>query len=221
MSRGTPDLAAEWERFQQRPQQAPAQWHQPAAANNAWAESFQQGKGKGRAAPPPAQDYAPQSSMMGMGMGMGGGMMMNAPPNPFGGLQTYQPQLQPMYSQPQQIPAGHAEMEAAFEQALKDARAQNAMPAAKEEVKEAEEKEPEPAEEIGGVEESKEFKGDLEAVWESLKPEAERMNQLAEWEKEFSQVSETAAEPEGRGGQRQRVRRLSGCLEVPPSFGRC
>lgn len=203
VARAPQDLSAEWDRFQQRPQ-GPTQWHQPAAANNAWAESFHQGKGKGRAAPPPQQqqDYG-QSSMM--GMGMGGGMMM-APPNPFGGLQTYQPQLQPMYSQPQQMPADHAQMEAAFEQALADARAQSAP--AKEEVKEEEAKEEvkEAApEEMGGIEDSTEFKGDLEAVWESLKPEAERMNQLAEWEKEFSQVSELE----------RRIRYLDGgCLEV-------
>lgn len=145
-----------------------------------------------------------------MGMGGMGGMMMG-PPNPFGGLQTYQPQLQPMYSQPQQMGADHAQMEAAFEQALADARAQTAP--AKEELKEAEQKEEikEPVEDKGGVQDSSEFKGDLEAVWESLKPEAERINKLAEWEKEFSQVSHD--EPEGL--DLRRVRRLDGgCLEV-------
>ncbi|BEI83734.1 hypothetical protein CcaverHIS002_0403380 [Cutaneotrichosporon cavernicola] len=181
--RATPDLSADWERFQSRPAQG--QWHQPAAANNAWAESFHQGKGKGRAAPPPAQDYAQQHTPM---MGMGGmGMMM--PGNPFGGgLQTYQPQLQPMYSQPQQMAPDHAKMEAAFEQALADARAQSAPAQEKEEVKEEEVVE-EPKE-APQAEEQTDFKGDLDAVWESLKPEAERLNQLAEWEKEFSQFVE-------------------------------
>jgi peroxin-5 len=38
------------------------------------------------------------------------------------------------------------------------------------------------------AEEDREAKGDFEKVWESLKPQAERLNQLAEWEKDFSQV---------------------------------
>lgn len=192
--RATPDLSAEWERFQSRPAQN--QWHQPAAANSAWADSFHQGKGKGRAAPPPAQEYAQHAPMMGMG---GMGMMM--PGNPFGGgLQSYQPQLQPMYSQPQQMAPDHAKMEAAFEQALADARAQSAPAQENEEV--VEEKAEEPME-APLAEEHSDFKGDLDAVWESLKPEAERMNQLAEWEKEFSQVSD-----------RPHWRELGGCLEV-------
>ena len=41
----------------------------------------------------------------------------------------------------------------------------------------------EPAEE-----EVREAKGDFDAVWESLRPEAERLNKLAEWEADFSQV---------------------------------
>lgn len=175
------DLGAQWDRFQQQPQQGPAQWHQPQQQQqqqSGWADSFATGKGKGREMSPMPMEQPYQPQMM--------------PPNPFagGGLQTYQPRLQPMYAQQLQQPAplqaGHAEMEAAFERALADARAQSA-PAeeAKEEVKEdttktEDAKEQEPTE--------GDFKGELDAVWESLKPEAERLNQLAEWEKEFSQV---------------------------------
>jgi peroxin-5 len=173
------DLGAQWDRFQQ-PQQGPAQWHQPQQQpqqQSGWADSF--GKGKGREMSPmpmEQQQYQPQ-------MGMGG--------MPFGGgaMQTYQPRLQPMYQQQLQQPAplqaGHAEMEAAFERALADARAQTAPEEAKEEVKED-------AAKVDEVKEDEhteaDFKGELDAVWESLKPEAERLNKLAEWEKEFSQV---------------------------------
>lgn len=114
-----------------------------------------------------------------------GQQMMGYPSNPFGQLQTYQPRMQQSYQpqQPMQASADHAQMEAAFEQALADARAQNAKPEQKEEAKAdvAEEKTEEKSEE------TKEFKGDLDAVWESLKPEAERLGKLAEWESEYSQ----------------------------------
>ncbi|WVQ76423.1 hypothetical protein IAR50_006090 [Cryptococcus sp. DSM 104548] len=45
--------------------------------------------------------------------------------------------------------------------------------------------------EVGGEEgvEEKEAKGDFEKVWESLKPEAERLNELAQWENDFSQFT--------------------------------
>ncbi|WVO14903.1 hypothetical protein L204_102542 [Cryptococcus depauperatus] len=38
-------------------------------------------------------------------------------------------------------------------------------------------------------EEVKDAKGDFDKVWESLKPEAERLGKLAEWEKDFSQFT--------------------------------
>ena len=72
------------------------------------------------------------------------------------------------------------DMEAAFERALGDARAQTS----REEVQ-TQEKDEEEIDEI-----VREPKGDLEAVWESLRPEAERLGKLAEWEKDFSQVSD-------------------------------
>jgi peroxin-5 len=69
------------------------------------------------------------------------------------------------------------DMEAAFERALEDARAQSAT-----------NEEEQTKEEVVPAEEDREAKGDFEKVWESLKPQAERLNQLAEWEKDFSQV---------------------------------
>lgn len=74
-------------------------------------------------------------------------------------------------------------MENAFERALQDARTQK-----EEEGKQMLEKD---KEEIVEIEEIiREPKGDFEAVWESLRPEAERLGKLAEWEKDFSQVSD-------------------------------
>jgi peroxin-5 len=103
-------------------------------------------------------------------------------------MPSFQSNLQPMYSghvQDQPMAAQYRrfaqrsakeqqDMEAAFERALEDAKAQSAAEQAEEAVP--------PAEEV------KEAKGDFEAVWESLKPEAERLNKLAEWERDFSQV---------------------------------
>lgn len=155
-----------------------------------WASGFSaEGKGKGRAQPHQQpeqyQSYAPQMAMggggmMGMGMGMG-----------------YQPSFQPMYSgYNQQQPAvasqptahiqalsekEHAEMEAAFEKAFEEARAGEPVEAESEQLNKEEQGPP--------AEEMREAKGEFEKVWESLRPEAERLNKLAEWENEFSQVS--------------------------------
>lgn len=170
------DFSADWDRYQQRGP-APQQFQQPQPQSSGWAESFHQGKGKGR-------EMAPAPQMMGSQNYDYPQQMMGYPPNPFGQLQTYQPRMQSYQpQQPVQTSADHAQMEAAFEQALADARAQSITKEAKEETKEAapEEKQEEK------TEETKEFKGDLDAVWESLKPEAERLGKLAEWEKEYSQ----------------------------------
>ena len=72
-----------------------------------------------------------------------------------------------------------ANMEAAFEKALDDARAQSSKTV---------EVDGEEMEEIVRDDVNRE-NGDFEAVWESLRPEAERLGKLAEWEKDFSQVS--------------------------------
>jgi peroxin-5 len=72
-------------------------------------------------------------------------------------------------------------MEAAFEQALADARAQTQTEAQSTTTTTATD---DKQEEEG----TREAKGDFDAVWESLRPEAERLNKLAEWENDFSQV---------------------------------
>ncbi|TXT07382.1 hypothetical protein VHUM_03102 [Vanrija humicola] len=175
-----PDFRGVWDRHQSASPSPGPQFAQPPQAqmSNGWANDFHTGKGKGRAAPPPmAQQpaYEPQQSYAPMYGGMGGGM----------GMGMYQSQLTPMYgAQAQQGPvAGPAvqihhgpEMDAAFEAALADAQAQ--ADAAREAEKEAEQEAVHPPPQV---------EGDLDAVWESLKPEAERLNKLAEWEKEFSQ----------------------------------
>ena len=71
------------------------------------------------------------------------------------------------------------DMETAFERALADARTQTTMEADQETLQGEDE-----VEEI-----IRDPKGDFDAVWESLRPEAERLGKLAEWEKDFSQVS--------------------------------
>lgn len=172
------NMQADWERFQAQSQRgSPQPQLAPAPAQSGWASDFSQGKGKAREMPQHMEPMMHQPQMM--------------PPNPFGGMgmmQQYQPRLSPMYQQAPPVAADHAKMEAAFEAALADARAQavpqRAEPETKEEQKTEEAKTEEPK-----AEEDKPFKGDLEAVWESLKPEAERQNKLAEWESEFSQVS--------------------------------
>jgi peroxin-5 len=100
----------------------------------------------------------------------------------------YAPTFQPMYSnylqqpQPQlnhlnRTQEAQSSLEAAFERALADAQSQT------ESTSNEQTQIPDPeAEEI-----IREPKGDLEAVWESLRPEAERLGKLAEWEAEFSQ----------------------------------
>ena len=130
--------------------------------------------------PPVAHEQMPyhQGYQPRMPMGQSGFMPMYQ-----GNMAMPQPQAQ--YRQDgspvqQMSQAEQEKMEAAFEQALADAREQSTTTTKPEEgaTKDAEP----PAEEM------RETKGDLEAVWESLRPEAERLNKLAEWERDFSQV---------------------------------
>jgi len=127
----------------------------------------------------------PQMPMnMGMGMGMGMGMSHS------GFQPMYQGQL-PQQQSGASSQMGRMEqekMEAAFEQALEDARAQNRTEA---------DQAPKTTEAEVPAEETRETKGDLDAVWESLKPEAERLNKLAEWERDFSQVSRSLGQLTG------------------------
>jgi peroxin-5 len=132
---------------------------------------------------------------MGMSMGMGGmgGMGMGM---------GYQPSFQPMYANqamqqhaPQvQTPEQQLQMDAAFDQAFKDAQLHMGQDQAQANEQEHEQAQPqELQQEEAPAEEIREAKGDFEKVWESLKPEAERLGKLAEWEKEFSQVSSDAS----------------------------
>ena len=191
--RSGPGFASE---YQSRPQ------------GSGWADSFQpqtQSKGKGRAQEPvhlpngyAGEEYGAGSGgyshsgmvMGGMGMGMGMGM---------GG---YQPSFQPMYSgyhnsqyQPppqQQLPQSalstEKSMEDAFEAAMSDWKAMGdehkQQELSKEEVK-VDEKQDQAEE----VEDRGEAKGELEKVWESLTSDETRQDKLAQWEKDFSQVS--------------------------------
>ena len=184
-----------------------------------WASSYaqgqQEGKGKGRAMEPVQQgmggQYGQQQGYGGYGGALGigmGGMGMGASMGMGMGM-GYQPSFQPMYSgmgmqngQPQH--AQHAQqmqspeqqqqqLEAAFDQAFKDAQIDaGRSQAGKEAQEQGEGQMQDPgqasAEEQAPAEEVREAKGDFEKVWESLKPEAERLGKLAEWEKEFSQV---------------------------------
>ncbi|KAK4686509.1 peroxin-5, partial [Tremellales sp. Uapishka_1] len=181
-----PALDAEWHRARQanlsQPQHrqaapSPGQHIWQTDQSKAWVQGFQD-KGKQREyahspGTPTQRDYS------------------QAPPTNQQYM-PYQPRFQPMYSQmtppyqpqPQserlvQIPqnANHEEMEAAFERALKDAQAQNAQPQAG------------GVQEGDGIEDRGESRGELDKIWESLRPEAERLNKLAEWERDFSQFT--------------------------------
>ncbi|WWC57856.1 uncharacterized protein I303_100391 [Kwoniella dejecticola CBS 10117] len=174
----------------------------PQQVNSGWSNDFQsfnqsQSKGKGRAVEPVPQNQTqiPYSN------GYSG---YHPQPQPqvqyggYGGYGGYQPSFTPMYggiqhTQQHSAPQTHMqpqmnqkEMDVLFARAEEDYKAsstvndsaadqQQANPAGVEEAKEAE---------VRG-----EPKGDFDAVWESLKPEAERLNKLAEWEKDFSQFT--------------------------------
>lgn len=126
------------------------------------------------------------------------GGMPYQPAHSFGG---FQPALQPMYqnymaqpppgvqqlagpSMQEQAQREQEDMNAAFERALADAKAKDAEDLAAEQQQQqvGSQTQEHPEEEV------REVKGDFEKVWESLRPEAERLNKLAEWEKDFSQV---------------------------------
>lgn len=77
-------------------------------------------------------------------------------------------------------------MEDAFEKALEDARAQTTSEKVQEDVEQKEEAKEEQVDESDGTYTAE---GEFEKVWQSLRPEAERLGKLAEWEKDFSQVS--------------------------------
>ena len=183
------DFSEDWARAGRQGSPVPAnaafssEYQQWSGPRENWAEGYD-AKGKGRmASPPPVTSearmgYQPMPHMnMGMNMGMGMGMGM--------GQSNFQPMYQGQMQQQggatrQMDRAEQEKMEAAFEQALEDARAQTRTESTADTKS---------AESEVQAEETRETKGDLDAVWESLKPEAERLNKLAEWERDFSQVS--------------------------------
>ncbi|KAJ9102014.1 hypothetical protein QFC19_004939 [Naganishia cerealis] len=178
----------------------PPPQQQQRQGGTAWGGEFQAfvGKGKGKEPLTEHGGYVPQfapSPALGMGMGMGMGMGAG-----YGGMQNYASQPytsflpQSHHQQPLvQTAAGHMEtanMEEAFERAMKEHQ----------ELENAQQQQPEQKE--GDIQralsgdDQKAQQGeerfnnpDFEAVWQSLKPEADRLGKLAEWEKEFSQFA--------------------------------
>ncbi|KIR63778.1 peroxisome targeting signal receptor [Cryptococcus bacillisporus CA1873] len=183
----------------------PVQWASPPSQGSNWIEGYEkwqssQGKGKQRDIEPGAQ-MAPNPSyyggIPGASIGLSQGMGLG-----------YQPSFSPIYGQnlqqppaslPPEVHLDPQQMEALFDRAEEDWKATDAASSQTSEQVDAKgkgkEKEMPADEETAGetttdnVEEMKEAKGDFEKVWESLKPEAERLNKLAEWERDFSQFT--------------------------------
>lgn len=182
----------------------PVQWASPPSQQSNWVEGYEkwqssQEKGKQRDIEPgPQMAYNPSYSggIPGASMGLSQGMGLG-----------YQPSFSPIYSQnlqqppaslPPEVLLDPKQMEALFARAEEEWKATDAASSQTSEQEDAKGKgkekemsaDEETAEETttDNVEEIKEAKGDFEKVWESLKPEAERLNKLAEWERDFSQV---------------------------------
>ncbi|WVQ80474.1 hypothetical protein IAT38_002579 [Cryptococcus sp. DSM 104549] len=184
----------------------PAQWAPAQGQRSAWTAGFDEfqasGKGKSRAAPPPQapQGYQPQAQQSGY-TGYGGGMssMFGAGGGMYAGMSGFQPAYGAQgYAQPPQVNGqarveamGEKEMDDLFAQAEVDWQdAEKGKEAGAGETKEADKEDVKTGEESAAPEEeTREAKGDFDAVWESLKPEAERLNKLAEWENDFSQFT--------------------------------
>ncbi|WVW81525.1 hypothetical protein I302_103520 [Kwoniella bestiolae CBS 10118] len=155
----------------------------PIQQQSGWSndfQSFSQGKGKGRAVeheqPQPQSQVNPyQNGYSGYTPHYGGGFQ------PMYGAMMSQPQLQ-------QQPQSQMDNQALNQKEMDDlfARAEEDYKAASEKTQSQTEQD----QDTDGIQEiGSDPKGDLEAVWESLKPEAERLNKLAEWEKDFSQFT--------------------------------
>ncbi|WWD22321.1 hypothetical protein CI109_106812 [Kwoniella shandongensis] len=179
------------------------QWR-PVQERSAWSNDFQSmdinGKGKARAHTPETsmstyQHQQQQPASM-MGMSSFRSQMPYQPsftpmynPSPYGGAEVHgQSQLPPSTSAAMTM--DESKMEELFARAEEDwmkAEAQEAGQNGKTKEEEAVvEKQAEQEEEQEVV---REAKGDFDAVWESLRPEAERLGKLAEWEKDFSQFT--------------------------------
>ena len=87
-----------------------------------------------------------------------------------------------------QTPEQQQQMDAAKDQAFRDAQANAEQTQADKPEQQQEPVHGDEAVHDTPAEETRDAKGDFEKVWESLRPEAERLGKLAEWEKEFSQV---------------------------------
>ncbi|WWC97367.1 hypothetical protein V866_004246 [Kwoniella sp. B9012] len=184
----SPQFNAQWE-------QARSNGHSPVPQNviqarapqeSAWSGDFQSfhGKGKGRAVEQPSSPQGSSPYQNGYS---------SFTPHYGGG---FQPSFQPMYQgmiPHQQIQQTQGQAPRALDQKEMDdlfARAEEDYRASSSEAQVDKVQEQDQEQGQDGVEEmTSDPKGDLEKVWESLKPEAERLNQLAEWEKDFSQFT--------------------------------
>ncbi|KAK8845376.1 hypothetical protein IAR55_006089 [Kwoniella newhampshirensis] len=168
---------------------------------SSWSNDFQpidqrngvdNGKGKGRVLEPRQHHhvpYQPSTSVM-------GGMSSFRSP--------YQPSFTPMFNLPSSypqaqilsLPSGVAmdgsnmdELFAKAEEEFMKAEAASKDQVGKGKGKEVVEDQREEVAERAEEDVVREPKGDFDAVWESLRPEAERLGKLAEWEKDFSQFT--------------------------------
>ncbi|WVF66382.1 hypothetical protein IAT40_001122 [Kwoniella sp. CBS 6097] len=185
---------------------SPASAHSQAAhqpQQSAWSSDFQSfsngsGKGKGRAMQPATQGYQSQPNYQShLGNGYASQMYPYQP-----SLDNYQgygaSALQGPMAQhaQQQGQMSQHEMDDLFARAEEDwkavsgngeTQAEELTEQAKHEGQEGQQQQ---KDDDDGVRElTDDPKGDFEAVWESLKPEAERLGKLAEWERDFSQFT--------------------------------
>ncbi|OWT37138.1 peroxisome targeting signal receptor [Cryptococcus neoformans Bt1] len=190
----------------QAPPRAPVQWAPPPSQESNWINGYgewqsSQEKEKQRAigsGPQMAHNSSYYSGMPGASMGLSQGMGMGYQPS-FSQMYGQNFQQPPASSLPLEAQLDPRQMEALFARAEEDWKATDAAVSQTAEQMDAKGKGKEremPATEetveetiTDNVEETKEAKGDFEKVWESLKPEAERLNKLAEWERDFSQFT--------------------------------
>ncbi|GHJ89060.1 hypothetical protein NliqN6_5462 [Naganishia liquefaciens] len=184
------------------PQMPQQQQQQQQQQQHSWGgdfQSFVEGKGKARESASPApmmhQQQPPQASsyasmMAGMG-GMGLGMGMNTGYTPsyssFTPRYASQPLSHTTYAPQTQETAqvDPAQLDAEFARVERE----HAEQLEREKGGEQEEKDQEIQEAVGQQKPEGDNQPDFEAVWQSLKPEADRLGKLAEWEKEFSQFA--------------------------------
>ncbi|WVQ93997.1 hypothetical protein IAU59_001075 [Kwoniella sp. CBS 9459] len=181
--------------------------HRPQnGAQSAWSSDFEMyrsngignGKGKGRAAESSTQAYQPQLEYNQHQSQFGNGHASRMYPYQ-SGLSNYQgfggsALHSSMGPQAQQYGQGHGQMsheqmDHLFARAEADWKAVSSEAELKVDESVEPQQHQEEAETDGLGELTDDPKGDFEAVWESLKPEAERLGKLAEWERDFSQFT--------------------------------